>query len=154
MKKIFLLLCLALSVKGADITPYSVNSSVCLRVFQYDAYVCNYFQKAVNFVFATENIYDNFKALETRAKAKDLSKDEKNKIKKKAKSLENNLDNLMSEFITDACFYYKHMNYINRNNIDNYEVMTKDGLKLPTSKDELDTICYTDNPVKAFKELE
>lgn len=154
MKKIFLLLFLVLSVKGADITPYSVNSSVCFRVFQYDAYVCNYFKKIVNFVFAAENIYNNFEVLETQAKAKDLSKDEKNKIKKKAKSLADNLDNLASEFIKDACFYYKHMNYINRNNIDNYEVMTKKGLQLPVSKDELDSICYTNNPVKAFKELE
>ena len=154
MKKIFLLLFLALSVKGADITPYSVNSSVCLRVFQYDAYVCNYFKKAVNFVFASENIYDNIEALKTQAKTKDLSKDEKNKLKKKAESLVDNFENLLSEFIKDACFYYKHMNYINRDNIDNYEVMTKKGLQLPVSKDELDTICYTNNPVKAFKEME
>lgn len=152
MRKILFIITLSLSLKGLDITPFAINQNACLSSFQYDAYTCNYFKEIVNFVFMGEKIKNELKKLEDERKSKIINDKEKKLLDKKIKNLKNRSENIALDFLKNACFYYKNMNPINKINVDNYQVLTKDGLRNAAMAEELDNACFLDNPLEYLKE--
>lgn len=135
MKRIILAFMLVFSFsKAGDVTPFAINYGACLQAFNYDPFTCGYIKQIVN------DVREIMKLAEM--------------VDKGVKGAEKIYVNFLKESLTSVCYYYKNMNALSRKYIDTYEILMPDGtLSLYLDSEDLLKVCYSDNVLKAFRDL-